>query len=163
MHVATFEVALLRSRPTRIWPKQDKKKQQQLVPRRAPSMTGMPPLPTRRKIVLFAPWATGCLSSVGQVLFMAPSPSLARVGRRKRQRMCFKEEHRYTQPCEVSYRVLMRVLMRRCKTVTSWVSSAFFKTHPVPRMELRLLFVTSLVKKKPHLYLVWYITDMHNY
>ena len=77
--------------------------------------------------------------------------------------MCFNVEHRYTQPCEVSYRVLIRVLIRRCKTVTSWVLSAFFKPNTVARPELRLLFVTSLVKNKPHLYLVWYITDMHNY
>ena len=163
MHVATFKVALLRSRPTRIWPKQAKKKRQHLVPRRAPSTTGMPPLPTRRKIVFFASRATGCLSSVGQVLFMATSPSIARVGRQVRQSMCFKVEHRYTQPCEVSYRVLIRVLIRRCKMATSWVLLAFFNTSRVARPELRLLFVTSLVKNKPHLYLVWYITDMHNY
>jgi hypothetical protein len=77
--------------------------------------------------------------------------------------MCLKEEHRYTQPCEVSYGVFMCVLIRRCKTVTSWVLSAFFRTHTAATLELRLLFVTSLVKSKPHLYLVWYITDMHNY
>ena len=46
---------------------------------------------------------------------------------------------------------------------TSWVLLAFFNTSRVARPELRLLFVTSLVKNKPHLYLVWYITDMHNY
>ena len=101
---------------------------------------------------------------MGQVLFMAASLSSARVGPRKRHRVCFKVERRYTEPCEVSYRVLMRVLIHRCKTVTSWVLSAFFNTKRpvVEKLELRLLFVTILVTNNVHLYLVWYITDMHN-
>ena len=89
---------------------------------------------------------------------MATSPSIARVGRQVRQSMCFNVEHRYTQPCEVSYRVLIRVLIRRCKMATSWVLSAFFKPNTVAILELRLLFATSLVKNQSHLYVVWYIT-----
>ena len=138
--------------------KASKKKKKHLVPWRALSTTGMSPLPTRRKINFFASRATGCLSSVGQVLFMATSPSLARVGRQVRQSINFKVAHRYTQSCVVSYRVLIRVLIRRCKTVTSWVLSAFFKPNTVAILELRLLFATSLVKNQSHLYVVWYIT-----
>ncbi len=54
----------------------------------------MTPMPTRRKIALYAQ-VKAYLSSLGKVLVMAASHNMPRVGRSIHQTMCFGVAHRY--------------------------------------------------------------------